>query len=569
MVQMSLHTHKDLNSRLGKNNFLRHFLKNALVAAFNFTTIEECQRWFKHIFIILLSPYKSTAFESSYEILRQFSSESDDDSDSSSKENVLSGDDKIDYLESIAMNSPFRKMFLEIHNEIKHTLKTVTIGRTLNPYRNENICIFLVNKYCAFIVLWTNVMGIHVDPSGEHISNAPVEFAFFMQKKKIIMFSSLKEWRYRYKMFGSTNDEIEDLIQLSLNDLNKANESSRINKEHSYLSSTPIDKKEICFIDSSVEIIEKEHSYSLTDTTAKTEPEETWGKVDIIKRKLIKPTKMHASQIEKKIAKVRENIENNTFGKKVDFFLFKFDILFSEVNNVNSIYIGFYDYIETSDWNSLNDDQWLTNFVLDSCLLAIIKESRTTDCYSMPVQVDNIQFDKMQMFTNNQPDMLFVPILCSNHFTLCVLKFLTHEFIYLNSFVSQNVGKRIYNNFLTTLGKNATLWKYKEISNRDLQKDAVSCGIFVLMYSAKILKNEPLINLGNPNDFRKEMKRLLLKHQGDKTRFCCQYGCLKKTKFDVYICENCKYYICTNCIYKHRNSDSMICKIIRQNILKI
>ncbi|KAI8115896.1 hypothetical protein CVS40_11959 [Lucilia cuprina] len=141
--------------------------------------------------------------------------------------------------------------------------------------------------------------------------------------------------------------------------------------------------------------------------------------------------------------------------------------------------------MKTSDWNSLNDDQWLTNFVLDSCLLAIIKESGTTDCYSMPVQVDNIQFDKMQMLTNNQPDF-------------------------------QSVEKRIYNSFLATLGKNATLWKYKEISNRDLQKDAVSCKIFVLMYSAKILKNEPLINLANPNDFRKEMNRLLLKHRGDK-----------------------------------------------------
>ncbi|KAI8119495.1 hypothetical protein CVS40_9073 [Lucilia cuprina] len=63
---------KDLDARLGRNHVLRPLLKNAFIAAYNFTTIKECQEWFKHIFIVLLTPYKCHNLEKSLKVLTQF-----------------------------------------------------------------------------------------------------------------------------------------------------------------------------------------------------------------------------------------------------------------------------------------------------------------------------------------------------------------------------------------------------------------------------------------------------------------------------------------------------------------
>lgn len=280
---------KDLNLKLGKNHILRSLLKNALVAAFNLNNMEECERWFKHVFIVLLSPYKTSTFEHSFEILNQCVTEVTDDN--ASNEYPIYDNDKIDSLESIAFNSPFRKVFLSIYEDIKNTLSNITTGRCINQYRNDDICEFLINKYCSFIVLWTNVMGIHVDPSGEHISNAPIEFSYFLQKHIILpqksvrpdvfvkimridYLSSLKELRYYYKMFGSVDKEIENIIIVSKEELNEKDDNSRIIKEHSYICSTPNEKKQDSTLNISVEIIAKEHSYSQLSENTKTEPEE-------------------------------------------------------------------------------------------------------------------------------------------------------------------------------------------------------------------------------------------------------------------------------------------------------
>lgn len=268
------------------------------------------------------------------------------------------------------------------------------------------------------------------------------------------------------------------------------------------------------------------------------------------KQKAIRPKILHEAKASKKVSDIRKKCRKNFQQDK--FYLFKFDELFSEINNgIDSISIPFMDQLETSDWKSLNNNEWLTNFILDACLLVIIKESKKIDCYCIPCQCDNIQLDQLNIFMKNKPELLFIPIINSNHFTLCVLKFSTHEFIYINSFSSDGVGKNIYNYFIANIGSNATLWQYKEIENRVLQVDVSSCGIIVLMYAERILKDEPLTNLCNPNSFRKQMKNLLLKHQGDKTRFCCHCGCAKNINCKITICDSCKYYICPNCNYKH------------------
>lgn len=163
-------------------------------------------------------------------------------------------------------------------------------------------------------------MSIHVDPSGEHISNAPIEFTYFLQKHiilpeksvradvfvnlmKIDYLSSLKELRYHYKMFGSMDKEIEDTI-VSLNEYNKVDCNKRLQKEHSYITSTPYERtlenadKSLNF---SVSVIEKDYSYS--QITIKSEPGEEWGKINSDKRKAIRPK----PKTSKKIAKIKLN----------------------------------------------------------------------------------------------------------------------------------------------------------------------------------------------------------------------------------------------------------------------
>lgn len=62
---------QDLNNRLGKGNFLRHFLKNVLSAAFCLKTMDECKFWFRHLFVVLLSPTKNENVSKSYNILQK------------------------------------------------------------------------------------------------------------------------------------------------------------------------------------------------------------------------------------------------------------------------------------------------------------------------------------------------------------------------------------------------------------------------------------------------------------------------------------------------------------------
>lgn len=522
-------------------------------------------------------PYKSPSFMRSFEIVHECSPEMVSD-DIRGKEYNFPEDDQKQYMESIAFNSPFRKMFYCIYDEIINDVKHINKGQDLNEYRNDEICIFILNKYCSFIVLWTNIMGIHVDSSGEHVSNAPVEFAYFLQKHIILpqksvradvfvkvmridYLSSLKELRYNYKMFGPISEEIEDILASSFDNLNGKEKNVTVKKEHSYVSSTPIDNK-----NTSLEIVESDHSY--IKTVSYTEPVEEWKKKDFKKRANIRPKIMLASKASKKISLNKR--KENRISRQDKLYLFKLDYLFQEINNImDSVGFGFYDILETSDWNSLNDGNWLTNFVLDACLLAIIKDSRSIDCFSMPCQFNEINFDKMNMLIQNQPEMIFVPILSSKHYTLCILNFSTHEFMYVNSYKTLSVGQNVYDLFMAKLSSDKKVWKYKEISDRAMQEDGSNCGIFVLMYAMKILQNESLIYLWKPSDFRKKMKLLLLSHQGDRSRFCCHCCALRKSNCDAIVCKDCKYYICSNCSHKHSQIDSKVCKIIEQNILSI
>ncbi|KNC28917.1 hypothetical protein FF38_09680 [Lucilia cuprina] len=121
-------------------------------------------------------------------------------------------------LESIAARSPFRKVFEQIWNNVYDNLKPESAITDINEYNNEEICTFIVKKYCAFLPMWTNIMGILIDPSGDHISNAPAEYTFYLQKHIFLddkslrpwdfikidrkdAASSLKELRYKYNMF--------------------------------------------------------------------------------------------------------------------------------------------------------------------------------------------------------------------------------------------------------------------------------------------------------------------------------------------------------------------------------
>lgn len=249
-----------------------------------------------------------------------------------------------------------------------------------------------------------------------------------------------------------------------------------------------------------------------------------------------------------------------------EFTLFKFQHLHDEVNILcpeNPFH--HFDTLDDTDWESFND--LLTNFLVDNCLLCVIKESERSNCYSLPTQTvkENIpfqiiDFDALTFLVDSQPDLIFIPLIddADNpinedfvaHYTLCVLKCNTKEFIYINSLHGRDVGSRVYEYFVSKLN-NGSLWSYEKIIERDLQKDSKSCGIFVQMYAEKILRNEPLKNLNTPKNFVNTLKSLLFKYQGDKTRFCCQCGRSKKNNEHNIVCQYCTYLVCSGCKPSH------------------
>ncbi|KNC25095.1 hypothetical protein FF38_00388, partial [Lucilia cuprina] len=223
------------------------------------------------------------------------------------------------------------------------------------------------------------------------------------------------------------------------------NSPSNINKsDNSILINDSILIKNNDTLNDSILITKK----SQKNTKESQPPEEEWNKLDPRKQKAINTKYMFAAKKNKKFEKDVEDIidvEPNGCIFKDHTYSVPNKELECEKKRKNTFHLGFYNFLDNEDWNSLEEGCMLTNFVVDFTIFGCIKE------YS------------------KEPATL--------------------EFVFIDS-LHDHTGKAHYETFISNCRKNSdeTKWKFVQILERKKQDDGVSCGVFVILYALSFLK---------------------------------------------------------------------------------
>lgn len=512
-------------------------------------SLDACVSRFLNIFTILLLPFKNKDFKEAFGNLRS-------NNINLEEVNVLTAtfeDGSKNLLSSIALRSPFRKMFNEIKNSVEYNIEITHSVEQLqvNNYRDTEMCQFIVNKYCAFLPFWTNIMGIFVDPSGKGVSNGPVENSFMVQKHILLQgrnnlrpgefirltrknnMSTLKEIRYMYQMYNKIKDT---------------------------------DASPTAIADNEIEISTNDHNYS--HSSCFEEPEEEWGKKCSKRQKLINPQYMNSMKgFKNEVTSKRSSLtlnENALQAINVDdaqkrYFIFDFQNLYITYGYESRVVPGFYSALELGDFLSLRHNEWLSTFTIDACIVSLINESGQKNIFSIPCQIDKIHSGTLVNIEQVEPVSVIIPIIASNHFILCIANFDEKKFIFLDS-LFDNDGKSCFISFLASISEpNDSAWSL-EVPKRDVQKDSSSCGVFLLYYVQRFLHNEGYTSLGSINIFRKYLRSLL--HQNGSTDSIC-YKCGTRN-LELVKCNSCKYHRCRKClseVYSNVNETCSVCQL--------
>ena len=191
-----------------ENVHFRTFLREAMGMPFNFTTMLQCMNWFESMCYMLLSEHIDLFILNK---IKNFKNNFEDINTQPNFENInkMQCHPKIENLNIIYKNSPFRKQFEIIYNNIRDNVEKINGDK--NELYNPKIIELILNKYIAFLPLWTNIMGVHVDKLNKveenfipkRVSNGPIESHFknlkcLMLDKKEIRLDRLVRKNYNY-----------------------------------------------------------------------------------------------------------------------------------------------------------------------------------------------------------------------------------------------------------------------------------------------------------------------------------------------------------------------------------
>lgn len=268
-----------------------------------------------------------------------------------------------------------------VYNQVKKESENPNLKGPVNEFRHEGICIFILNKYFALANMWTNLMGYFVDSSGDHVSNAPVEYGFYLQKQILLSVKSvrpgffikvtrkdylatLKEIRYRYNMFDETDLNVGDSMILDENEIDEVNEIIRIDKEHSYSEIIECLKDEEEMWGKKNERKRKAISQNILSSGKKSQEFTTKSKdiEAVIKTDPNISNEINEiSRIEKehtyKLVEVINLIDNRGAEEVVRppemlYYLYRYDNLYNEkyVLTSNQMDIGFFNILDYREW---------------------------------------------------------------------------------------------------------------------------------------------------------------------------------------------------------------------------
>lgn len=215
-----------------------------------------------------------------------------------------------------------------------------------------------------------------------------------------------------------------------------------------------------------------------------------------------------------------------------------------------------------NDFCTLNDNKWLSNFVVDLGM-NLINENNIFQI--IPTQLSNIIFQELticdKFFFEKikiNRDLIAMPFLQNNnHFCLIIINFNLKKFSFINPFNSNTDETNIYltkykkfmqkyNNFFKNDCKTANSLS-PLIYEHYKQEDNFNCGPIILNLFERIVKNKNLSQSCNLMQYRKKLKEMFLQksHEvSDKCLICGRNSIELKSQKRLY----CKRKIHNNCM---------------------
>lgn len=216
------------------------------------------------------------------------------------------------------------------------------------------------------------------------------------------------------------------------------------------------------------------------------------------------------------------------------------------------------------DFLTLNTKEWLSSFVIDHCFhilnkrsgnkFQIISVEKSSFILMEPVNEQSLN-DINHVIQSIELDKkcIAMPIHKNNHFYLLILFLHEHEneIIILDPMGNQKYAELLFLpkvlHFLKIKNlpyNNLTVKKLKHLT----QVDGYNCGVYTIYFFSKICENGALDDWVDINNYRTDLKTLLLTNS-DPIKLKCLY-CFNETKNkeDYFKCRTCLRCIHNHCI---------------------
>lgn len=219
--------------------------------------------------------------------------------------------------------------------------------------------------------------------------------------------------------------------------------------------------------------------------------------------------------------------------------------------------------LNVSDFSTLHDKEWLSNFVID-----IFLHLSNTPYSDIQIFDSHTSFNifygqwsqELKKSYNLLKKKIVMPILVNgNHWCLIIADCEEKTFALLDPMGDKETQcSSYYNTFQKFLSYcfpelHHLQWNIKYIRHA-LQKDSYNCGIYILYFFKRLVSNESMAETFSPSEFRKDAQSFLLQSSSDmklKCLFCGQSDQSKKT----VSCKQCQRLCHIKCISNKLSND--------------
>jgi hypothetical protein len=257
----------------------------------------------------------------------------------------------------------------------------------------------------------------------------------------------------------------------------------------------------------------------------------------------------------------------------------------------NNYVVGHYGYLSDlifneitfRDFNTLSDERWLNNFVIDICLALKVYELRLNNVQVLQCEIVQKLMEKRDVGKNK--DGKFQKILFEenkivvlpwnvngNHWIIAIIDFNKKECIIMDPYRPKDIHNTLCTDRFIELSsrmeENGVYGEKKDfpllnfiqcpMKNIPVQNDIYNCGVFIIYYMFTIISDSNFDPMFSPDEYRFCLKKYLLKKSENMTEVCLYCNRMSnvhrceedQNRVDWVSCTRCGRWVALNCIPK-------------------